>query len=174
MKIKKLAGALILGLITTSLAAQAWKPVPGHIMTRWAADVNPRDPLPEYPRPQMVRKNWVNLNGLWDYAIQPMDAPRPEKFAGKILVPFPVESALSGVKKPLTKEERLWYRRTFKSPDLTGGRRLLLHFGAVDWEAKIFINGKAAGGHRGGYDSFSLDITDALKSGEENELVVAV
>ncbi|MEI8041883.1 MAG: glycoside hydrolase family 2 TIM barrel-domain containing protein [Verrucomicrobiota bacterium] len=171
---KTITCALILGLFGISLAAQEWKPVPGHIMTQWAADVNPRNPLPEYPRPQMARKDWVNLNGLWEYAIQPLDAPSPAKFAGKILVPFPIESALSGVKKPLTREERLWYRRTFKSPKLTGGKRLLLHFGAVDWEAKAFVNGKAVGEHRGGYDSFTFDITEALKPGAENELVVAV
>ena len=151
-----------------------WQPVPGHIMTPWAADVNPRNPLPEYPRPQMVRKDWVNLNGLWDYAIQPMDLPKPEQFTGKILVPYPVESALSGVKKPIWRDERLWYRRTFKSPKLAEGKRLLLHFGAVDWEAKVFVNGKSVGEHRGGYDAFTFDVTDAIKSGGENELVVAV
>ena len=173
-KIKPLTRALIFGFMATALAAQAWQPVPGQIMTRWSADVNPRSPLPDYPRPQMVRKDWVNLNGLWDYVIQPMDESRPEKFAGKILVPFPVESALSGVKQPLTNEQRLWYRRTFTSPKLADGRRLLLHFGAVDWEAKVFINGRAVGEHRGGYDAFTFDVTDALKLGAENELVVAV
>ena len=151
-----------------------WQPVPGHIMTPWAKDVSPRNPLPEYPRPQLVRKDWINLNGLWDYAIQPMDLPQPEKFAGKILVPYPVESALSGVKKPVWKDERLWYRRTFKAPKMANGKRLLLHFGAVDWEAKVFINGKAVGEHRGGYDAFTTDVTDAVKPGAENELVVAV
>jgi hypothetical protein len=155
-------------------ASSRWQPVPGHIMTPWAKDVNPRRPLPEYPRPQMVRKDWINLNGLWDYAIQPLDWPQPEQFAGKILVPYPVESALSGVKQPFWKDERLWYRRTFKAPKLTGGKRLLLHFGAVDWEAKVFLNDKAVGEHRGGYDAFTFDITEAVKPGAENELVVAV
>jgi hypothetical protein len=151
-----------------------WQPVPGHIMTRWAADVNPRNPLPEYPRPQLVRKDWENLNGLWDYAIQPMGLPGPEKYVGKILVPYPVESALSGVKQPVWKDERLWYRRTFKPPKLANGKRLLLHFGAVDWEAKVFLNGRALGEHRGGYDAFTFDISDAITPGVENELVVAV
>jgi hypothetical protein len=151
-----------------------WRPVPGHIMTPWADQVNPNDPLPEYPRPQMVRKDWVNLNGLWDYAIQPMDAPRPIAFDGRILVPFPVESALSGVRKPLWKDERLWYRRIFETPYLTNGKRLLLHFGAVDWEANVFINGEFIGKHRGGYDAFSFDITENVKVGEANELMVAV
>jgi hypothetical protein len=161
--------------ITSKRSASAkWQPVPGHIMTPWAKDVNPRNPLPEYPRPQLVRADWVNLNGLWDYAIQPLDWPQPEKFAGKILVPYPVESALSGVKKPVWRDERLWYRRTFKAPKVATGKRLLLHFGAVDWEAKVLLNGKAVGEHRGGYDAFTFDITDAVKPGAENELVVAV
>jgi|GEM_PF-115559 len=151
-----------------------WQPVLGHIMTAWADDVNPVQPLPEYPRPQMVRPDWVNLNGLWNYQIQPMDLPQPDQFSGKILVPYPVESALSGVKKPLWKDERLWYRRTFESPMLEANKRLLLNFGAVDWEAKVFINGVAVGEHRGGYDSFSIDITDAVRPGAENELVVSV
>ena len=155
------------------LNAADWRPVPGHIMTRWAADVNPRHPLPEYPRPQMERRGWINLNGLWDYAIQPTNAASPANYDGKILVPYPIESSLSGVKKPLTNAERLWYRRQFKSPKLDGGKRLLLHFGAVDWEAKVAINGRAVGEHRGGYDAFSFDITDAVQPGE-NEITVVV
>ncbi len=155
------------------LNAADWRPVPGHIMTRWAAKMDPRHPLPEYPRPQMERRDWINLNGLWDYAIQPTNAAAPGSYDGQILVPYPIESALSGVKKPLTNAERLWYRRQFKSPKLADGKRLLLHFGAVDWEAKVFINGQPVGEHRGGYDPFSFDITDAVKPGE-NELVVAV
>lgn len=161
-------------IVSKHSASAKWQPVPGHIMTPWAKDVNPRNPLSEYPRPQLVRADWVNLNGLWDYAIQPLDLPKPEKFDGKILVPFSVESALSGVKKPVWRDERLWYRRTFKAPKVATGKRLLLHFGAVDWEAKVFLNGKAVGEHRGGYDAFTFDITDAAKPGAGNELVVAV
>lgn len=160
--------------VSKPTTSSRWQPAPGHIMTRWAADVNPRHPLPEYPRPQMVRKDWMSLNGLWDYASQPMELPKPEKFTGKILVPYPVESALSGVRKPLWRDERLWYRRTFKSPKLADGKRLLLNFGAVDWEAKVFVNGKPVGEHRGGYDAFTFDITDAITPGADNELVVAV
>ncbi len=155
-------------------ASSKWQAVPGHILTPWAKDVNPANPLAEYPRPELVRQDWTSLNGLWDYAIEPMDWPKPEKFDGKILVPYPVESALSGVKKPVWKDERLWYRRMFKAPKLTAGKRLLLNFGAVDWESKVFINGKPVGVHRGGYDSFTFDITDHIKPGAENELVVAV
>ena len=104
----------------------------------------------------------------------PNAAPQPAKYDGRILVPFCVESALSGVKKPLTAKQWLWYRRSFASPDLGGGKRLLLHFGAVDWEAVVSLNGKEVGTHRGGYDPFTLDITDALRAGGRNELVVRV
>lgn len=156
-----------------------WKPVPGHIMTEWAARVDPLKPLPEYPRPQMTRQAWVNLNGLWDYVILSQAGAAeaesaPASWAGKILVPFPVESALSGVKKPLQATECLWYRRELPVPTLTDGSRLLLHFGAVDWEARVFINGKRIGVHRGGYDGFSFDVTEAVLPGAANELTVAV
>jgi beta-galactosidase/beta-glucuronidase len=144
------------------------------MMTRWAKDVTPDRVLPEYPRPQMVRKDWQNLNGLWDYAVADLAAAQPAQFGGKILVPFCIESALSGVKQPLTAEQRLWYRRTFAVHDLAGGKRLLLHFGAVDWDAKVLVNGKQVGEHKGGYDAFTCDITEAVKPGADNELVVSV
>jgi hypothetical protein len=172
-------GRILLALLAAAVAWSAsasaadWQPVPGNLMTPWAEKVDPKNPLPEYPRPQLVRAQWQNLNGLWDYAIVDLDAPQPTKFDGKILVPFCVESALSGVKKPVTAKERLWYRRTFAAPDLAGGKRLLLHFGAVDWEAVVSVNGKEQGKHRGGYDPFTFDITDAVKPGD-NELVVRV
>ncbi|MCS7254224.1 MAG: glycoside hydrolase family 2 TIM barrel-domain containing protein [Armatimonadota bacterium] len=151
-----------------------WQPEKVPLMTVWAEKVNPSLPHPEYPRPQMVRQNWVNLNGLWDYAIvDRQQGSIPEKWDGKILVPFPIESALSGVRKPLEAHQYLWYRRTFMAPKLTNSSRLLLHFGAVDWEAAVFVNGKEVGKHRGGYDSFSFDITKFIKSGE-NELLVRV
>lgn len=150
-----------------------WQPVPGHIMTRWAKDVTPEAAWPEYPRPQMVRPDWLNLNGLWQVAITPRDALVPAVYDGEILVPFPVESALSGVKRPLLPDQRLWYRRTFVVPDAWRGRRVLLHFGAVDWEAEVRVNGQPAGSHRGGWLPFSFDITPLLRAGE-NELVVAV
>lgn len=161
-------------LIALPAIAADWKPVEGNLMTRWAKDVNPQCPLPEYPRPQMERKEWTNLNGLWDYAITELDAPKPEKFDGQILVPYPIESALSGVKKSITAKDRLWYRRTFAAPKLSDGKRLLLNFGAVDWEAKVFVNGKSVAEHKGGYDAFTCDITDAVKPGADNELVVSV
>jgi hypothetical protein len=157
----------------TTKAADEWKPAPNTIMTPWAEKVDPAHPLPEYPRPQMVRGAWTNLNGLWDYAITEKDAPRPGKWDGKILVPFCIESALSGVKKPLDQNHRLWYRRTFAAPELKDGNRLLLHFGAVDWETHVSVNGKEVGSHQGGYDPFTFDVTDALNKSGDNELVVS-
>ena len=156
------------------LPAAEWKPVPGHLLTRWSAAVDPQNPLPEYPRPQLQRPAWTNLNGLWDYALLPLEAEAPTAFDGQILVPYPVESALSGVKKPLRKDQRLWYRRSFQAPATPPGHRLLLHFGAVDWEARVSLNGHLCGTHRGGYDAFSFDITDAVKPGADNALIVAV
>jgi Glycosyl hydrolases family 2, sugar binding domain/Glycosyl hydrolases family 2/Glycosyl hydrolases family 2, TIM barrel domain len=121
----------------------------------------------------MVRSNWQNLNGLWDYAVTVETSPTPSHYAGQILVPYPIESALSGVKRPLRSYQRLWYRRTFSVRLGTASERTLLHFGAVDYEATVYVNGRAVGTHSGGYQSFTYDITDALKNGE-NDLVVKV
>jgi hypothetical protein len=151
-----------------------WRPVRGQLMTRWAADVKAWNPWPDYPRPQLVRPGWINLNGLWDYAVSEATAAAPTNWAGRILVPFPMESAVSGVKMPLTAQQSLWYRRTFSAGDLPAGRRLLLHFGAVDWEAAVWVNGVRLGAHRGGYTGFSFDITEHLRPGADNELVVRV
>jgi beta-galactosidase/beta-glucuronidase len=165
-----------------AIHAADWKPAEGPLMTRWAKDVSPETVHPEYPRPQMVRENWTNLNGLWDYAVVTEasgDVGRasglPEKWDGQILVPFPIESALSGVMKRVQPTDKLIYHRTFKAQDLKDGRRLLLHFGAVDWQCEVSVNGKKVGDHTGGYDPFTLDITDALdKSKSEQELIVSV
>jgi beta-galactosidase/beta-glucuronidase len=174
---------LVLMLSGVAMGADNWKPAGDHIMTRWAKEVSPANALPEYPRPQMRRDAWLNLNGLWDYAIVStgtrMWRPRkdnkaPEQWDGKILVPFAVESALSGVGKMVGDNKRLWYRRTVTIPGDWNGQRILLHFGAVDWEATVWVNGEDMGSHRGGYVPFSFDITDALKSGGEQEIVVAV
>ncbi len=153
-----------------------WKPADSPLVTRWAKEVSPDHVLPEYPRPQMVRAQWTNLNGLWDYAVTPKDAASaPAAFEGKILVPFPIEAPLSGVKRALKPDERLWYRRTFDAPALPEHGHLLLHFGAVDWWATVSVNGKPVGEHKGGYDPFSFDITDALKpGGGPQEIVVNV
>ena len=159
-----------------------YAPVPGAFpLTRWAKDVSPDKALPEYPRPMLVRKDWMNLNGLWDYAVVAKDAKEPTSYQGKILVPYPIEAPLSGVGKPIHgfegmdyRTSRLWYQRFFKTPTEWKGKRVLLHFGAVDWEATVLLNGKELGVHRGGYDAFSFDITEALNEKEENRLVVAV
>lgn len=136
--------------------AQNWQIAKGPLLTPWAKEVSPTNALIEYPRPQMVRANWQNLNGLWDYAIADKNGARPANFDGQILVPYPVESALSGVMKTFTPDQKLWYRRTFAVPPTWNGQRVLLHFGAVDWDSQVWVNGQSIGSHRGGYDEFSL------------------
>lgn len=159
-----------------SAAAQnvGWKPAGDRIMTPWAEKVNPSAPLPEYPRPQMVRNEWLSLNGLWDYAIVPAESNVPSSFQGKILVPFAVESALSGVGRNVGKENALWYRTTFQIQPSMRGKDLLLHFGAVDWECDVYINGNKAFSHKGGYDPFSVNITPFIGKGRSQKLEVRV
>lgn len=166
---------LILIILTIPFAsvAQDWKLQPVALTTRWAADIDPKTPWPEYPRPQMVRSNWLNLNGLWEYQITARDALPPEEYAGLILVPYPLESALSGVKRTLEPDQLLWYRRTIDFQAAPVGERVLLHFGAVDYEATVYVNGKKLKTHSGGYQAFTIEITDAVKPGK-NDLVVAV
>jgi beta-galactosidase/beta-glucuronidase len=154
-----------------------WKISEGPLLTRWAKDVSPENIHPEYPRPQMRRKKWLNLNGLWEYAIRGKNASKPATGDGQILVPFPVESALSGVTRRVGQRNRLWYRRTFEIPEEWSGasqQRILLHFGAVDWETTVWVNGKQVGSHRGGYDPFTFDITDAINKRGTQDIVVAV
>lgn len=150
-----------------SAPAQAWSPAGDKIKTAWADKVDPACPLPEYPRPTLVRPAWQNLNGHWNYAIRPADAPQPELFDGKILVPYPVESSLSGVQRRLAENEVLWYERRFTVPAEWRQGALLLHFGAVDWEADVYLNGIRVGGHKGGYTAFSIDIAPYLTRGEQ-------
>jgi beta-galactosidase/beta-glucuronidase len=164
----------IVAVVCGGAALAAYQPVEGKIMTRWAKEVSPTNALPEYPRPQMVRKEWKNLNGLWDYAIRTKDQVRPESFDGQILVPYPVESALSGVKKTVTPNDKLWYRLSFEVPGNWPKGKLLLHFGAVDFQAEVWVNGTKLGDHAGGYDPFSFDISNAVKSSGPQELIVAV
>ncbi len=163
--------ALAIVCAVTPAAAQS---APTHIRTRWAADVSPTHPWPEYPRPQMVRPAWTNLNGPWDYAITDSGAPRPAHWDGKILVPFAVQSQLSGVERAVTDSQRLWYHRSFRAPALPRGGRVLLHFGAVDWRAVVWVNGTRVGEHQGGYDPFTLDITNALRGHGPQQLTVGV
>ncbi|HEX9971622.1 MAG TPA: glycoside hydrolase family 2 TIM barrel-domain containing protein, partial [bacterium] len=167
-------GALPMILMVNCSQETSWSPVPGDIMTRWAKEVNASKVLQEYPRPQLVRKEWKNLNGTWEYAIRPKSENPPDTLDGKILVPFPIESALSGVKKPVGEENKLWYRRTFQIPKKWAGQRAMLHFGAVDWETTVWINGREAGNHRGGYDAFSFDITDFLNLKGQQEITLSV
>lgn len=139
----------------------------------WYDKVDTACPLPEYPRPQLVRENWLNLNGKFDYAILPAVQKWADKFDGEILVPFAVESLLSGVEKPLSPNDRLWYRKRFSVPTTMQGKNILLHFGAVDWQCEVFVNRNSVGTHTGGYCAFSFDITEYLTEGE-NELIVCV
>lgn len=168
------AGAAAISSVGAIAPADEWQPAKGPLMTRWAADVSPRNALPEYPRPQMVRRQWLNLNGLWQFAHAESAEQKPpigRDLDEQILVPFPVESALSG---RMESAERVWYRRTFDVPDDWNGRRVLLHFGAVDWQANVYVNGRHLGEHRGGYDGFSFEVTDALVAEGPQELVVGV
>ena len=172
-----LSGVLALSFVATlpncALAQNNWKPAQGSLMTRWAKEVSPTNALPEYPRPQLVRKNWGNLNGLWQYqAGAEGDAvPFNQKLSGQIMVPFPVESALSGV---MEHHDRLWYRRTFTVPQGWKGQQLMLNFGAVDYEAEVYVNGESVGIHRGGYEPFSFNITPYLKGNGPQEIIVRV
>jgi beta-galactosidase/beta-glucuronidase len=174
-KLRLLLGFLLIGLFSHAQQSP-WKIVPGHITTKWADEVNPSNTLPDYPRPQMQRSGWQNLNGLWQYAILPVakNESIPTSFQGNILVPFAVESALSGVSKTVGKDSILWYQRDITVPAKRKGKRILLHFGAVDWRSDIYVNGKHLGRHEGGYDPFTFDITDALKKGSKQILAVCV
>jgi len=169
-------GILILTVLACARADEpgAWHAAKAPLMTRWAAEVSPTNALPEYPRPQMVRAEWLNLNGLWDYAISPDSITNLPPPAGKILVPFPVESALSGVMAHLDERSKLWYRRNVSVPPSWRGQRIRLHFGAVDWRCQVQVNGHDIGQHQGGYDAFAFDLTDALKWNGAEEISVCV
>ena len=153
--------------------AHAWAPKKAPLMTKWAAQVDPKAPLPEYPRPQLVRSQWMNLNGIWQY--QPGNAgdamPTGQNLSSEILVPFPVDSALSGV---MERHDRLWYRRNFTVPANWSGQQIKLNFGAVDYEAEVIVNGQTVGTHKGGYEPFSYDITSFLKGTGPQEIIVRV
>jgi len=171
----RIVSAAVLVLAFSGATANGeWKPAGSPIATRWAKDVTPENVHAEYPRPQLVRQEWRNLNGLWEYAIQPEKDSAPETFQGEILVPFPVESSLSGVGKTVGAENRLWYRRRFSIPKSWRGRQIKLNIGACDWETTVWVNGSKVGEHRGGYDPFSFDITNALKGDGEQEVVIGV
>lgn len=168
-----IAVAAAMLLLATAQAFAQWKPAGDKIKTPWAAKVNYKLPWNVYPRPQMKRPQWANLNGLWNYAITDLNSAEPTAFDGKILVPYPIESALSGVGKSISKENILWYNRTFTIPAAWKGKNVKLNFGAVDWKAEVFVNGVSVGNHTGGFAPFCFDITDVLKAGE-NKLTVKV
>jgi len=148
-----------------------WRRLDPPLPTPWSGDVAPDNALPEYPRPQLTRPRWLNLNGIWEYAGWPSspDEPRPSGYAERILVPFPPEAALSGIGR---RDEVLWYRRLFEVPADWRGSRVLLHFGAVDQTAKVWVNNQLVATHEGGYTAFSADITDVLRASGQQELTV--
>ena len=151
-----------------------WKPVGDKIKTDWASQLNFANVLPEYPRPIMKRNDWKNLNGLWNYAIINKGEHLPTKFEGQILVPFAIESSLSGVGKKINEKQELVYQRSFKVPSVWKGKQVLLHFGAVDWKTDVWVNGVKVGSHTGGFTPFSFDITAALSAEGNNLLLVKV
>jgi hypothetical protein len=169
--------SMILAMSATAASAQTAAAGDGvytsDLMTRWGKDVTPDNAWCSYPRPQLKRDRWLNLNGLWDYAITRASAPQPSRMDGQILVPYPVESKLSRVARKVTPDDRIWYRRSFTVPRDWAGEHVMLNFGAVDFAATIWVNGAVVGSHKGGFDTFGLDITDYLKPGQ-NELVVQV
>lgn len=170
---KKNLLTLLLAVAVVATASAEWKIAGDKIRTTWAENLDPNNVLPEYPRPQLERNEWMNLNGLWSYAVTDLTAAKPTTFDGQILVPFAIESALSGVQKRVTKDDILWYERTFTLPSSWNGKRVMLNFGAVDWSCDVYLNDILVGNHTGGYAPFSLDITAALTKGEQR-LVVRV
>lgn len=173
LRLSSLALAVSISVIGYGQQSQ-WKRVPGKIASEWAEKVDPLRPLPEYPRPQMQRSNWMNLNGLWNYSITDSAASAPQSYQGNILVPFAIESSLSGVGKTVGKDSLLWYNRKFTVTNSRKGKKILLHFGAVDWRTEVFVNGKRAGLHEGGFDPFYFDITALLNKSGEQQLSVKV
>ena len=171
MKKNFLTILFVLALCSSTFAQ--WKPAGDKIKTSWGEQLDPKNVLPEYPRPIMERSDWKNLNGLWKYAITPKGTPAPAAYQGDILVPFAVESSLSGVGKMINEKEELWYQRTFDVPSAWRGKQILLHFGAVDWKAEVWVNDVKVGEHTGGFTPFYFDITSVLNKGN-NDLVVKV
>ncbi len=154
--------------------AQDWKPAGNKMMTPWAGKITPQNVWNEYPRPQFKRNQWFNLNGLWEYSVISKTKGQPKKYQGKILVPFCVESSLSGVMKEVLPEDKIWYKRKFSVPSDWKGKSIILHFEAVDYATTVIINGAVVGSHKGAYDRFSFDITPYLKSSGDQEIIVAV
>lgn len=173
MNMKKNFLTMLLALALCGSTFAQWKPAGDKIKTSWGEQLDPKNVLPEYPRPIMERNDWKNLNGLWKYAITPKGTPAPAAYQGDILVPFAVESSLSGVGKMINEKEELWYQRTFDVPSNWRGKQILLHFGAVDWKAEVWVNDVKVGEHTGGFTPFYFNITSVLNKGN-NDLVVKV
>lgn len=171
---KKLVILALFAVLFVNGSLAQWKPVGEKIKTEWADKVDPNHPLPEYPRPIMERSEWQNLNGKWNYALIRKGDTLPTTYEGEILVPFAIESSLSGVMRRVGAGQELVYQRTFRLPAAWRGRNILLHFGAVDWKADVWVNDIKVGSHTGGYTPFSFDITPALTSNGEHKLVVKV
>ena len=163
----------LLFILISHLSFAQWSPAGDKIKSKWASEIDVNNVLPEYPRPIMERDDWQNLNGLWDYKIQKKGSSAPASYDGSILVPFPVESSLSGVMKEVGSANEVWYSREFSVPSSWKNKEILLHFGAVDWETEVWINDVKVGTHTGGFTPFSFDISPFLKSGKQN-LVVKV
>ena len=173
MNMKKNFLTMLLALALCGSTFAQWKPAGDKIKTSWGEQLDPKNVLPEYPRPIMERNDWKNLNGPWKYAITKKGDPTPAAYQGDILVPFAVESSLSGVGKMINEKEELWYQRTFDVPSAWRGKQILLHFGAVDWKAEVWVNDVKVGEHTGGFTPFYFDITSVLNKGN-NDLVVKV
>lgn len=176
MRIIKVFLVIAIPFISFFCIAQkiSYTPPEYRLTTEWTFDVNPDNPLPDYPRPTMKRTEWKSLNGRWHFAKSKKEESQPEVFHKEIIVPFPVESALSGIYQSVNPEEKVWYKRTFFIPDSWSGKFIKLHFGAVDWETTVYINGTKIGMHRGGYDPFSFDISAYLDERGVQEIVVSV
>ena len=170
---KKYPALVVLLFFCLQVPSGAQRLNPAAMKTVWGEQVTPENAWRQYPRPQMVRSEWMNLNGLWDYAILPRDAAEPEEFDGKILVPFCAESSLSGVARMVKPDQMLWYHRTFSIPADWNEKKILLHFDAVDWETTVWLNGRLIGVHKGGSDPFTFDITRHLSKGAQ-QLVLSV
>lgn len=171
--------ALVAMMMTAPVPANAlvsWHRRTPPLSTPWTALVSPGNALPEYPRPQLVRQKWLNLNGIWNYLARtgpalPASPPEPTAYPEQILVPYPAESALSGIQRH---NDEMWYRKSVRVPSNWEGRRVLLHFGAVDQIATVWVNNKQVGRHEGGYTEFTVDITDALRGVGSQEIAVRV
>lgn len=172
---KKKTPILLAMLLLHSLSSGAWTPAGDRIKTSWGENLTPETAWRSYPRPQLKRAEWQNLNGLWSCDVTSMDVQMKDvAFKKEILVPFCIESSLSGLAEQFGPEDRLWYRRSFTVSPAWKGKNIVLHFGAVDYSCEVYVNGRKVGSHVGGNNAFSFDITAAVKVGKENSLTVAV